>query len=101
LAWPGYLTDNVMADPDAPSSPAMMALVFSTGSIPEGLLVRGLLESEGIPVTMKGESEGPYRMGPVFLWVPESLAEQARTVIEEASSAEPSDEDREGTETDG
>jgi hypothetical protein len=79
-----------MADPDAPSSPTTMALVFSTGSIPEGLLVRGLLESEGIPVAMKGESEGPYRMGPVFLWV-----------IEEASSAKPSLEDGEGTETDG
>ena len=88
-----------MADPDASSSLAKLALIFSTYSIPESLLVRGLLESEGIPVTMKGESEGPYRMGPVFLWVPESLAERARGVIEEARSSEPSDQDREGTET--
>ena len=84
-----------MADPDSPSPPTSMAQVFSTGSIPEGLLVRGLLESEGIPVTMKGESEGPYRMGPVFLWVPESLANRARRLIEDARSGEPSGGDRE------
>jgi hypothetical protein len=41
-----------------------MVLVFSTASIPEGLLVKRLLESVGIPVAMKGESEGPYRLGP-------------------------------------
>jgi len=61
-------------------------LVFSTTSIPEGLLVKGLLESEGLPVQMKGESEGPYRMGPVFLWVPEAFEVQARLVLEEATS---------------
>lgn len=63
-----------------------MVLVFSTASIPEGLLVKGLLESEDIPVTVKGESEGPYRMGPVHLWVPENLEAQARRVIQDARS---------------
>lgn len=63
-----------------------MVLVFSTASIPEGLLVKGLLESEDIPVAMKGESEGPYRIGPVFLWVPKDIEARARRVIEDARS---------------
>ena len=70
-----------------------MVLVFSTSSIPEGHLVKGLLESEGITVAMKGESEGPYRIGPVFLWVPEALEAQARLLIEDARSADGSDAD--------
>jgi hypothetical protein len=81
-----------MEHPDDPSPPTSMVLVFSTGSIPEGLLVKGLLESEGIPVAMKGESEGPYRIGPVYLWVPEALETQARLLIEEAQSGERSGE---------
>jgi hypothetical protein len=76
-----------MAHPD-PSSPSpRLVMVFGTGSIPEGLLVKGMLESEGIPVQMKGEAEGPYRMGPVSLWVPEAFEVQARMILEEATSA--------------
>jgi putative signal transducing protein len=74
-----------MSHPD-PSSTSRLVMVFGTGSIPEGLLVKGLLESEGIPVQMKGEAEGPYRMGPVSLWVPEAFEVQARLILEEASS---------------
>jgi len=65
-----------------------LVLVFSTTSIPEGLLVKGLLESEGIAVQLKGESEGPYRMGPVYVWVPEEFEVQARLVLEEATSGD-------------
>ena len=75
-----------MSHPDRSSSAPRLVMVFGTGSIPEGLLVKGLLESEGIPVQMKGEAEGPYRMGPVSLWVPESVEVQARLILEEASS---------------
>jgi hypothetical protein len=83
-----------MAPPeDASHRSAAMVLVFSTASIPEGLLVKGLLESEDIPVAMKGESEGPYRMGPVYLWVPEALETQARLIIEDASSTNRSEAD--------
>jgi putative signal transducing protein len=81
-----------MEHPDDPPPPTSMVLVLSTASIPEGLLVKGLLESDGIPVAMKGESEGPYRLGPVYLWVPEALETQARLLIEEARSAERSGE---------
>jgi putative signal transducing protein len=84
----GYLTDITMTDPDSPSPRASMILVFSTSSIPEGLLVKGLLESEGITVASKGESEGPYRIGPVFLWVPEALEARARLIIEEATAGD-------------
>jgi len=76
-----------MTHPEDLSEPSRsMVLVFSTASIPEGLLVKGLLESEDIPVAMKGESEGPYRMGPVYLWVSEGLETRARLIIEDARS---------------
>jgi hypothetical protein len=75
-----------MTHPDPSSPPPRLVMVFGTGSIPEGLLVKGMLESEGIPVQMKGEAEGPYRMGPVSLWVPEAFEVQARMILEEATS---------------
>jgi hypothetical protein len=61
--------------------------VFATASTPEGLLVKGLLESDGIPVFEKGEAEGPYRLGQVYLWVPDEYEVQARALIEDASTA--------------
>ena len=60
-----------------------LALVFTSPRIPEGMLVKGYLEAEGIPVFVKGESEGPYRMGPVDLWVPEEFEPQARLLLED------------------
>jgi putative signal transducing protein len=87
-----------MGHPDVPPPPSSMVQVFATASIPEGLLVKGLLESQAIPVVMKGESEGPYRIGPVFLWVPEALEAQARLIIEETSSANRFEEDEDGSE---
>lgn len=52
--------------------------VYSTTSITDGYLARGRLEADGIPVIVKGEGEGPYRMGPVHLFVPTELEVQAR-----------------------
>ena len=46
-----------------------------------GLLVRGLLESDGIDVLAKGEGSGPYRMGPVILFVPDEDADRARELV--------------------
>ncbi len=66
------------------SSFSSLVRVFSSASIPEGLLAKGRLEAEGIPVFIKGESEGPYRIGPVHLWVPDSLEVHARVVLAEA-----------------
>jgi hypothetical protein len=56
--------------------------VFSTNQIFEGHLTKARLEDEGIPVMLKGEGEGPYRMGPVHLFVAEGLEVQARALIE-------------------
>jgi hypothetical protein len=70
--------------------------VYSTSSITDGYLARGRLEAEDIPVFIKGEGEGPYRMGPVHLYVPEELEVQAVLVIDEIRSgrlAVPDDED--------
>src|SRR3972149_6055859 len=68
-----------------------LVLVFSAASVPEGHLAKGRLEAEGIPVLVKGEGEGPYRMGPVHLWVPSELEGQARLVLESLPSGEGAD----------
>jgi Putative prokaryotic signal transducing protein len=54
----------------------------SIASVPEAEIQRGRLEAEGIPVMMKGEAEGPYRMGPVHLWVPAALEARARLILD-------------------
>lgn len=56
--------------------------VYETIDPLRGLLVRGLLGSEGIPVLATGEATGPYRMGPAVLWVSEDDAGRARELIE-------------------
>ena len=63
-----------------------LVLVYSTPSITDGHLARGRLEAEDIPVFVKGEAEGPYRMGPVHLYVPEELEVQAVLVLDEIRS---------------
>jgi hypothetical protein len=55
--------------------------VLTTPSIPEGEIAKARLEAEGIPVLLKGEAEGPYRMGPIHLLVPAGLEVQARLVL--------------------
>ncbi len=60
--------------------------VYSTASLTDGYLAKGRLEAEGIPVLLKGESEGPYRMGPVHLLVPEGLEVQARLILGEVAA---------------
>lgn len=57
--------------------------IHTAPSVTEGLLLKGRLESEGIPVFTKGEIEGPYRFGPIYLWVPADLEVQARLVLAE------------------
>jgi len=63
-----------------------LVLVHSTRSITDGYLLRGRLEADGIPVVLKGEGEGPYRMGPVHVFVPVELEVQALMIIEEIRS---------------
>jgi hypothetical protein len=63
-----------------------LVLIYSTPSITDGYLARGRLEAEGIPVMVKGEGEGPYRMGPVHLYVPEEIEVQAVFILDEMRS---------------
>jgi hypothetical protein len=58
--------------------------VFETRDPVRGLLVRGLLEAEGLDVLAKGEGSGPYRMGPVILFVPDDVSGRAIELIEAA-----------------
>jgi hypothetical protein len=50
--------------------------------VPEAEIARALLEEEGIPVLFKGEGEGPYRMGPVDLFVPAEHEARAKELLE-------------------
>ena len=75
--------------------PVELIRVFETRDPIRGLLVRGLLEAEGIDVLAKGEGSGPYRMGPVILFVPDSASGRASELIaaaEEGSLALEPDE---------
>jgi hypothetical protein len=56
--------------------------VWSTPSVLEGEIARARLEAEGIPVMLKSGGEGPYRMGPVYLWVPADVEVQARLILD-------------------
>ena len=69
--------------------------VFETRDPVRGLLMRGLLEAEGLDVLAKGEGSGPYRMGPVILFVPDDASSRASELIaaaEDGSLALASDE---------
>jgi hypothetical protein len=55
--------------------------VYETLDPLRGLLVRGLLESDGIRVLATGEGAGPYRMGPVILSVPADDVDRARELV--------------------
>lgn len=60
--------------------------VLTTSSVLEGEIVQGRLESEGIPVLLKGEGIGaPYPTGPVYVFVPASFEARARQVLDEGT----------------
>ena len=56
--------------------------IYASADTTDGLLMQGRLETEGIPVMLKGESGGPYRMGPTYLWVPAEQEADAREIVE-------------------
>jgi hypothetical protein len=67
-------------------SEAGVVQVYASADATDGHLIRGRLESEGIPVMVKGEGEGPYRMGPIYLWVPSEHETAARVIIDAVRS---------------
>ncbi len=89
----GYLTFTMTSADEEPEALEPLVQVLATSSAPEAEVVRGLLESQGIPVVLKGMSQGPYRMGSTYVWVPARLEDEARSVIAGAA------EDGEDSET--
>ena len=74
--------------------------VFESLDPIRGMLVRGLLEAEGLEVLAKGEGLGPYRTGPIILFVTEDASQRARELIaaaEDGSLALATDEESSGT----
>jgi putative signal transducing protein len=67
--------------------------VLSTPSATEGQLAKGRLEAEGIPVLLKGEGEGPYRMGPATLFVASRFEARARLILEDVAANGRADDD--------
>jgi Putative prokaryotic signal transducing protein len=60
--------------------------VLTTSSVVEGELARGRLETEGIPVLLKGEGlDAPYPTGPVHVFVPASFEARARELLKEGN----------------
>jgi hypothetical protein len=58
--------------------------VLTTSSVVESEIARGRLESEGIPVLLKGEGlDAPYPTGPVYVFVPASFEGRARHLLDE------------------
>jgi hypothetical protein len=57
--------------------------VLTTMSGAEAEIARGRLESGGIPVLLKGDNDGPYRLGPVYVFVPAAFEARARQFLDE------------------
>ena len=71
---------DVHAGPNDDGSVKLIRVFESLDPI-RGMLVRGLLEAEGLEVLAKGEGLGPYRTGPIILFVTEDASERARELI--------------------
>ena len=60
--------------------------VFASPDSVAGEMMRGRLEAEGITAMLKGDGEGPYRAGPVYVWVQAEDEGAARTIVEAVNS---------------
>jgi Putative prokaryotic signal transducing protein len=60
--------------------------VWASNDKVEAALIRGRLELEDIPVLVKGDGEGPYRAGSVYLFVPAEDEERATALIDAVRS---------------
>lgn len=55
--------------------------VFASADSMAGEMMRGRLEAEGVTAMLKGEGEGPYRAGPVYVWVSTEHEAAARAIV--------------------
>lgn len=60
--------------------------VYATESQSDGYAAKGRLESEGIPVLIKGANSDAYPVGAMYLWVPEELADRAEQILASGSA---------------
>jgi Putative prokaryotic signal transducing protein len=60
--------------------------VFASGDSVAGEMMRGRLEAEGINAMLKGEGEGPYRTGLVYVWVSVADEAAARAIVDAVES---------------
>lgn len=65
---------------------ADLVRVWAGGDAIEGELLRARLEAEEIVAVLKGEGEGPYRAGPVYLFVSTEDEARARVVLDAVAS---------------
>jgi hypothetical protein len=77
--------------------PPQLVLIYTTASIMDGYLAKGRLEVEGIPVLLQG-GEGPYRVGPVSLFVSKEDEVDARALLAAVTVEDETDE-RDGVES--
>jgi Putative prokaryotic signal transducing protein len=71
-----------------------LARVYASGDTVAAELMRARLEAEGITVLTKGEGEGPYRAGPVYLFVSTEDATRAQALVDDEVEAAPSPAER-------
>jgi hypothetical protein len=60
--------------------------VWATADHFEGELLRSRLEADDISVLLKGDGEGPYRAGPVYLFVSSEDETRARALLDAIAS---------------
>lgn len=65
---------------------ADLVRVWAGGDAVEGELLRARLEAEEVAAILKGEGEGPYRAGPVYLFVSAEDETRARAVLDAVAS---------------
>jgi hypothetical protein len=67
---------------------AELVRVHAGFSIMEGEIVKARLEADGVPALLRGEGTGPYRMGPVEVWVPADMELHARIVLDDTGRSD-------------
>lgn len=71
----------------AGSEQSRLTTVYVAGGLPEAQIIKGRLESEGIPVMLRYESVGPVYgltidgLGQVEIRVPSALAAEAKDIL--------------------
>lgn len=99
LPWPGQLGRAAETTPGG-DEPVKWVVIRANLSPGEAVVIRGRLESEGIPAVLQQEAVGAVLgltvgpLGSARVFVPEPLAEQALVILAETFEV---DRDEEGT----